>query len=196
VLCANPHCGQPSGVTKVNPLISEGGRVGKLLAYTIAGHHGGMPDGLRGRIEKQIPQWQSYAPGELLAHNLEQSLPVTIDSEDAMFQVSFLCRMLFSALVDADFLATESFLNSRKHQQREKGAPLTELVNVLERHLDELSNGRTPVNRIRREILSYCVAASDWSPGLFSLTVPTGGGKTLASLMSQFGTRFDTAWNA
>jgi CRISPR-associated endonuclease/helicase Cas3 len=170
---------------------------GKLLRYIIAGHHGGLADyhrtdgieskstPLAERMTKPIPDWRRYASGSVLAATLEQTLPITLDRDDALFQVSFLTRMLFSALVDADFLATEAFMNRKRSERRRAGASVSELLAALETHLAQLQAEAedTLVNRQRREILAHCVAASAWQPGLFSLTVPTGGGKTLASLM-------------
>ena len=174
------------------------GQVGKLLAYVIAGHHGGLEDyykspdnqelqgaPLSERLAKVVPAWQPYAPADLLAFKPAQSLPIIPDKDDALFQLSFLVRMLYSALVDADFLATESFLNARKHRQRKAGASVSQLAAALEKHLADLQAGAAPteVNRTRRDVLDNCIKAAAWPPGLFSLTVPTGGGKTLASLM-------------
>src|SRR5260221_3366228 len=173
------------------------GQVGKLLAYVIAGHHGGLLDyhrtdneqsqgrPLSERLASTPPDWLPYAPTELLDIRPAQSLPVPLDKDEALFQLSFLVRMLFSVLVDADFLATEEFLNKRKARQRKAGASLAQLATALEKHLAHLQAGAadTPVNRQRRDILAACVSAATWLPGLFSLTVPTAGGKTLASLM-------------
>jgi CRISPR-associated endonuclease/helicase Cas3 len=174
------------------------GQVGKLIAYVIAGHHGGLADYHRAsdnreatgtplseRLAKSLPDWQRFAPADLLAAQAAQALPVALDPADAPFQISFLTRMLFSSLVDADFLATESFLNRKHARQRKDGASMAELAATLEAHLAELQAGATEtnLNKIRRTILADCVAAAAWAPGIFSLTVPTGGGKTLAGLM-------------
>jgi CRISPR-associated endonuclease/helicase Cas3 len=173
------------------------GQLGKLIAYVIAGHHGGLADYHRAedevspatplseRLAKALPDWLPYTPAELLDLKLAQSLPIIPEKNDALFQISFLVRMLFSALVDADFLATEGFLNRRQARQRKAGASVAQLAATLEKHLANLQAGAadTPVNRQRRDILAACVSAAARLPGFFSLTVPTGGGKTLASLM-------------
>jgi CRISPR-associated endonuclease/helicase Cas3 len=164
----------------------------------IAGHHGGLADYYRNpdnqqlqgaplseRLAKDVRDWLPYAPAELLDLRPAQSLAVPLAEDDSLFQLSFLVRMLFSALVDADFLATESFLNAQKHRRRKAGASVAQLAAALEKHLADLQAGAddSPVNRQRRDILANCIKAATWAPGLFSLTVPTGGGKTLASLM-------------
>lgn len=90
--------------------------------------------------------------------------------------------MLFSCLVDADFLDTEAFMNPEQARDRGGYARLAELKPLLDRHLEQMVETApdTPVNAVRRDILSACKKAALQPPGLFSLTVPTGGGKTLS----------------
>lgn len=93
-------------------------------------------------------------------------------------------RMLFSCLVDADFLDTESFMDPGKAERRGLPTDLSDLLARFDRALADLTAGAdpTPVNSLRAEILAQCRKIAAASPGLFSLTVPTGGGKTLASM--------------
>jgi CRISPR-associated endonuclease/helicase Cas3 len=94
--------------------------------------------------------------------------------------------MLFSCLVDADFLATERFMSPQKATERPvHHLPLESLSECLGRYLAELNaNCATGVvNEVRHEVLQNCRDAANLPPGLFSLTVPTGGGKTLSSLV-------------
>lgn len=92
--------------------------------------------------------------------------------------------MLFSCLVDADFLDTEAFMNPEQSKDRDGYIPLTELKPVFDRHLQHMADmaADTPVNAARRDILAACKNAAHHEPGLFSLTVPTGGGKTLSGM--------------
>jgi CRISPR-associated endonuclease/helicase Cas3 len=92
--------------------------------------------------------------------------------------------MLFSSLVDADFLDTEAFMQPQLTEQRVETYDLGRLKAALDSYMETLTASATdtPVNRVRREILEACRAAAQRQPGLFSLTVPTGGGKTLASM--------------
>ena len=101
--------------------------------------------------------------------------------------LAFWIRMLFSALVDADFLDTEEAIAQERAAQRSSWPPLEQLRNTLDAHLDEktekaLRNKPGQVNGARAEVLDSCRRMAEKTPGLFTLTVPTGGGKTLASL--------------
>ncbi|NCC94375.1 MAG: CRISPR-associated helicase Cas3', partial [Opitutae bacterium] len=97
------------------------------------------------------------------------------------FTCSFFTRMLFSALVDADFLDTERFMTPAKHAWRVPGPSLDELMDALDGRLAAFApSGR--INELRAEILAHCLDKAALTPGLFTLSVPTGGGKTLSSM--------------
>ena len=163
--------------------------IGWLLAYAIAGHHGGMPDGNsdRSSLKKRLASDQllnePFAAGSL--PEIESlRFPLTIDGNREGFQIAMFMRMVFSCLVDADFMDTEAFLDPDKAAWR-KGRPSLE---QLEPKLDLCIEGlrgkihESPLNQQRNLILDACLAAAENDPGLFSLTVPTGGGKTISSL--------------
>jgi CRISPR-associated endonuclease/helicase Cas3 len=170
------------------------GPSGRLLAYCIAGHHAGLPDNqgeqssLEQRLGKVIEPIGSV-PSELLDKPLPAPPKLRLPSEAtprrAGFTLAFYTRMLFSCLVDADFLDTESFMSPERSELR-KGVRATceQLLDRLNRHLEEKERNAddTPVNRRRREVLACCRDQAKLSPGFFSLHVPTGGGKTLSSL--------------
>ncbi|MDY7001870.1 MAG: CRISPR-associated endonuclease Cas3'', partial [Thermodesulfobacteriota bacterium] len=163
---------------------------GKLLAYAIAGHHAGLPNGkdnevscLAKRLEKRVPDYSAF-PDALRDIQLPATLPFPQDMSRIGFQVSFFTRMLFSCLVDADFLDTEGFMDPKKSSWRQGGPGLDILFEKLSRKLENIQAEAlsTPVNKSRSRILKHCLDAAEQSTGLFSLTVPTGGGKTLSSL--------------
>jgi CRISPR-associated endonuclease/helicase Cas3 len=157
------------------------------LAFVIAGHHGGLPDAedLRNRLERKqslvdesraggLPRWMEEAP--------IPALPPCLNTSDSL-QLSLWTRFLFSALVDADFLDTEKFYSGGV--ERESSWPsLADLKNRLDTFLDSKTQGasRTPVNEMRARVLEACRRAAAFKPGAFTLTVPTGGGKTFSSL--------------
>jgi CRISPR-associated endonuclease/helicase Cas3 len=167
---------------------------GKLLAYTVAGHHAGLLNGkdndrscLAARLQKTIPSYDA-CPDWLLNSSIPKELPFPLDRNRFCFQLAFFIRMLYSCLVDADFLDTEQFMDEEKSRWRE-GYPSLEILHAkLQAHLEKLTTtaSPTPINKHRTDILKQCINAADLQPGLFSLTVPTGGGKTLSSLAFAF----------
>lgn len=174
---------------------------GKLLAYIFAGHHAGLPDwdvgsgsaGLKQRLAKSIEPWMCAASQSLAAWDIPPPPrfgPVnaneTIDSNElAAFRVQFWIRTLFSALVDADFLATESFMSPQQALHRPNGtATISDLANRIEAYVLQMQDVAQPslVNDLRAEVGDACLEAANMPPGMYSLNVPTGGGKTLASM--------------
>ncbi len=168
-----------------------GSALGLVVAYVVAGHHSGLPDGgvkagsrtdtLLGRLAPgrvTVPTIRDFA--RLLEHTPERLPPPPIGRGG--FSVSFFVRMLYSCLVDADFLDTESWLAQDRSRLRAGSPKLAQLRKDFDRHLATLVRSDTVINRWRAEILARCRAAGALRPGVFSLTVPTGGGKTLSSL--------------
>ncbi|MFC0710241.1 CRISPR-associated endonuclease Cas3'' [Azorhizophilus paspali] len=168
------------------------GPLGRLLAYAIAGHHAGLANGRdpgeRSTLEERLKglglppllaQWQA----EIQLPERPQLPPITGRKERIIFQQAFLARMLFSCLVDADFLDTEAYYDriEQRPSRRSARPSLPHLQQALNTHLAGF-RADSPVNRIRADILGHVRQQAVQEPGLFSLTVPTGGGKTLASL--------------
>lgn len=160
---------------------------GRVLAFLVAGHHAGLADGiadssscLERRLGKTVPPVPEIPNSIAEAASNLNPIPATLRSGHSL---AFFARMLFSALVDADFLATEAFMSSAKHRSRFIPAPsIIDLESTLAAHLSTFPPPTSAVNRLRVEIRDHCLAAAEELPGLFSLTVPTGGGKTLSSL--------------
>lgn len=169
------------------------GRLGILLAYIIAGHHGGLANGgeqkgqLHHRLKhKSIPEDAHLLPGFQCDHELK--LPFSLTRGKAgFFSLSFFTRMIFSCLVDADFLDTEKFCSPGKTSERQyysRRNDLPGLWNSFHNHMKKIIHNakQTPVNILRKEIYQQCVEKADMPRQVFSLTVPTGGGKTLSSM--------------
>lgn len=175
------------------------GPIGMLLAYGIAGHHAGLANGCEGGERTALcdrlkglglpPLKDDWRRDIALP---EQVTPPKLfpQKDQGMFQCAFLARMLFSCLVDADYLDTEAFYDrvalpgqpNDRSASRALGVPsLQALRERLETHLLGFA-ADSDVNRVRADILAHTRQAAQYVPGLFSLTVPTGGGKTLASL--------------
>lgn len=172
--------------------IDKLGLQGRILAYLIAGHHAGLPDwnnaeGGQSTLFQRMEAGKkngylqevlnAVPPDEIL----NQSCPVSLPPKGSL---ALWLRMLFSCLVDADFLDTEAFMDDKKSSLRSRYPSIEALKNAFDQHMtDKAANAKdSAVNRIRAEVLRQCREKGELPSGLFSLTVPTGGGKTLSSM--------------
>ena len=170
----------------------KGGQLGLLLAYVLAGHHGGLPDG--GEQESQlhfrlkhgrVPDDAELMIGDDCLHDLP--LPFKLHRGLGGFSLSFFTRMLFSCLVDADFLDTEAFCNPQIAAERvvhNEHDVIKSLRKRMNAHLEHIIDTAEPshVNALRKEVLFQCREKAKLPQQIFSLAVPTGGGKTLSSM--------------
>ena len=159
-------------------------------AFAIAGHHSGIPDGghrqdapdeptLFGRIKRQVP-----VAGGLPPITARPALPAWVAESKDNLTTAFFTRMLFSCLVDADFLDTETFMNGSP-APRGTGQSIPELLKKMKVKADSYLTGAasSPVSAQRNQVLQACLEQGRTGPrGIYTLTVPTGGGKTFASL--------------
>lgn len=164
-----------------------------LLSYCVAGHHGGLPDGgsqaddgstLLGRLHKadagKIPDYSAYSEEVEVARPRPPRLcSIPGDKAGRLFTFSFLSRMVFSCLVDADFLCTEAFMRGASREALRCESPET-LRSKLETALARYYPPTSKLNEARCGLLDDCLRTSRESQGVFSLTAPTGSGKTLA----------------
>jgi len=155
--------------------------IGLPLAYAIAGHHGGMPDAfaegacLEKRLRKMVEQWR-HGLAEIPESPLPKQLPLPLDA----FATAFFTRMVYSCLVDGDALDTEAFRNN----WAERPFEFPTLETLHDRFFQQIEkfDPTIPVNEIRADVRRQCESKASLTRGFFSLTVPTGGGKTLSSL--------------
>ena len=171
----------------------EKGRYYSLLSYCIAGHHAGLPDtGTRndgnnmptlfGRLKKRIPDYSAYKEEVRIPQLMEPPFAIQ-NRKEVGFASAMLIRMIYSCLTDADFLNTEAFMN-KGMTERNRGDSISVLY---EKCMSEISDwlkneDRNTINGRRTEILKHCLEMASKERGMFRLTVPTGGGKTMASL--------------
>lgn len=166
------------------------GIAGRIFSYIVAGHHAGLTD------------WQTeIAAGRSLIQRLQkrsllQDIPIEEMPSSILEQPfpqqkfptkgghALWVRMLYSCMVDADFLDTESFMDPQKCRTRRAFPTLHELLTLYDAYIEEKQAGADPtlVNKKRAEILQRCIEMANHHPSIFTLTVPTGGGKTLSSM--------------
>ena len=172
-----------------------GEQLGKMLAFCIAGHHVGLANGVNGhRVTALHDRLRAKVPVPDSIWEEEITLPTQLaspgirprDRDTAGFCAAFFVRMVFSALVDADYLDTEAWYAEQEGKTPPRGQhpDLRELRERLNARLDMLADQSvtSEVNELRRKVLVHARSRAVEPPGLFTLTVPTGGGKTLTSL--------------
>lgn len=166
--------------------------IGLIAAYCVAGHHAGLPDGggsadtpaeatLFARMQRAVPDFGPFYRDVDPRVLVPKSRPPIRMTGKRGFSASFFIRMLFSCLVDADFLDTEAFEHNRPVRGG-IGESIPALCAKLERYVERFRNPSGDLNRRRCEILETCLRKSAGPRGLYTLTVPTGGGKTVSSL--------------
>jgi CRISPR-associated endonuclease/helicase Cas3 len=163
-----------------------------LLAYCLSGHHTGLLDygssidlpgdgTLQARLKTQVCDYSAYKNEfDFATLQFPQRLNIHPLKGQMGFSFSFLARMIYSALVDADFQETEEFIQGPK--PRGSHASIETLRNQFNDHLHKFDNPETDINHKRTGTLRACVNQATEKPGFFNLTIPTGGGKTLASM--------------
>jgi CRISPR-associated endonuclease/helicase Cas3 len=163
-------------------------RWGRLLAHVVAGHHAGLQDGLfdpEGRMESKRG---SLAAVQRAAQADGLPLPTRVDAPPRLtalrgqegFHIAFLTRMVFSCLIDADRTATACFVHGAPADPPQPSIQALEAAFQASTARREPRPG--PVNDLRNDVLRTVLAKAAGPKGVFTLTVPTGGGKTLTSL--------------
>lgn len=159
------------------------------LALAIAGHHGGIPNfgsradtqndaTLSGRLKRDLEPYDDWKTEV----TLPPVKPFNMREFNTRFRLSFYIRMLFSCLVDADFIDTETFMDGALAPRGNYDA-LPALLDRLETYIAPWYPPKAELNRKRCAILDACKASgSTAAPGVYTLTVPTGGGKTTAAM--------------
>jgi CRISPR-associated endonuclease/helicase Cas3 len=181
------------------------------LAFVIAGHHAGLanpvsnehglPSPLRERLKENSPTLEKilpFVPNKISSHPLPPIPPflqagLGLQRDNLSRRSEFWIRFLFSALVDADRLDTELSCESDKFALRSRFSSIVILRQRLDSSIDDKVRGLSdiekvrPINLWRADILAACRNAAVHPPGIFSLTVPTGGGKTLSAMSFALG---------
>jgi CRISPR-associated endonuclease/helicase Cas3 len=176
------------------------------VMFAVAGHHGGLPSKAKnygGRTCLKDRITRNEKDTELIKQIADDFLPQISVPQDGFFKegnlsahpdittcrrAEFFTRMLFSCLVDADRLDAERFSEKRKSDLRGSFSSIQELKERLDVYIRNIpkkqaaSDAEKQVDQVRAYVLALCIKAASIEPGLFSLTVPTGGGKTLSGM--------------
>ena len=180
----------------------------EVLAHAVAGHHAGLPDRLRGvepgspdGLQERLARWDNTRLdpvwkkeicadfSDLFPHSfrVDEIIDGSNSATARSFQIAFLGRMLFSCLVDADFKDTEKFYAYIEERTIDRNWPalqdvLPELRARFDREMASKAATSGKLTSLRGEILAHVRGRAAQPAGIFTLNVPTGGGKTLASL--------------
>lgn len=190
----DPHIAEVSGkidhsTAGAQHAVQSHSILGHLLAYSIAGHHSGLLDGKSNtacqaaRLKKaDLPDYRN-APSEITSLPIPKLPPFL--SRDG-HSIGFFTRLIFSCLVDSDFLATEAFMDPPQAKTRNQppDSILRDISRLIDARIDAFGvpAADDTVSFQRRIVVENCRSAAKQPAGIFSLTVPTGGGKTLSSL--------------
>ena len=163
---------------------------GRLLAHVVAGHHAGLKDDLLspdGRIETKrgllTPvERTAQADGLVLPQSVSGPTGIRRVNSESGFQIAFLTRMIFSCLIDADRAAAAAFDAHGDDVQEVDHPSIVALETALHEWMGRRAVAPTPLNTLRDDVLRAAIAKASEPQGVFTLTVPTGGGKTLTSL--------------
>lgn len=162
------------------------------IAYCTAGHHAGLHNwypepGLSGSLQERLSKQEML---DSIRHCITERT-VDVRKLNAPTGKALPCesihlwiRMLFSCLVDADYLDTESFMNPESFEKRGKYESLSALKERFVNFMSRFAKNSlvSDLNQIRNSVLNQCIESGKLEPGFFSITVPTGGGKTLSSM--------------
>lgn len=176
-------------------IIKELSKSGKLLSYCIAGHHSGLPNHgsykdmpregtLCSRLTNSyiITTYEAYKDEiEDLSLKPVPNLKFFNQQKDMGMTFYMFIKMMYSCLTDADYLDTEDFM-SNGQVNRNVTYNFNKMLEQLNNRLISFKGTEGIINEKRREILNQCIAKAGLPRGLFTLTVPTGGGKTLSSM--------------
>ena len=186
-----------AGAKEADQLFTARGQkiFGRMLAYCIIGHHGGLPDAgspadtevestLHGRFKRKLCDFSAFSR-EVDINQLEipkRFPPYFKPISDAPgFSLSFATRMIYSILVDADFLDTETFCNNGE-KPRGGYEDISRLAHRFDIFLSRFKEPKRPIDVRRTETLNACTAKANQPTGFFTLTLPTGAGKTFSSM--------------
>lgn len=181
--------------------LGENNPIARVLSFVICGHHGGIPDALSGqgegqheslhqRLTKEIPHISTEHVREF-DREFKKLKVSRLRLPKGAFRRFMFIKMLFSSLVDSDRLDAEKYGSPEKSALRGKYDSLSCLYKRLKKHLKNLAKEAEPteLNKLRAKVQKESLKAGfcwwdprTWFRGFFTMTVPTGGAKTLASM--------------